>query len=562
VVAGLLGGVVVFLLGFERLTRALQAAAGSRLADLLTRVSDRPVFGALSGAVVTAVIQSSSVTTVLTVGFVSAGVITLTQAIGIIAGANLGTTITVQIVAFDVVRLASSFIVVGFALSRWRSRPALEAPGGALLGLGLVFLGMDLMSSAMTPLRDLPAVVELLSGAGGPVAALLLGAAFTALVQSSSATTGIVVVLASQGLVDLRTAIAIALGAKIGTCVTALLAAVGQRTEAKRTALFHVLFNLGGALLWVPLLGVLVTATTWLSPSAPELTGVARQAAEVPRQLANAYTLLTAVNLVLVLPFTRPIARGLARLLPERPVDLLAPARHLDASALGTPAVALELARQEVARLGRKVVAMVGASGDAALHGTDLDLDRVRDADDEVDDLRAAIITYLADLGRGELSDELSDDVTKLLSVADDLEAIGDVVATNLVRLGRKRLEEHISIATSTSAVIADLHERVTEDLTLAVKAIGERDEGTLAALLAAAPEVTAQRDAALDRQAVRLVDHGPERATAYVREVELIAHLYRIHGLTRRIARTHLAGIAEDPQRAPDRGAQPGPRA
>lgn len=546
-VTGLLGGVVIFLLGFERLTTALQQAAGSRLAAVLARVSDRPVVGALTGAGVTALIQSSSVTTVLTVGFVSAGVMTLHQAIGVIAGANLGTTITVQIVAFDVVRFASTLVVVGFVLSRWRSRPAVTVPGGALLGLGLVFLGMGLMGSAMQPLRDLPVVVDLLRGAGGPVAALAIGAAFTALVQSSSATTGIVVVLASQGLVDLRTAIAIALGAKIGTCITAAIAAIGQPAAAKRTAAFHVLLNLGGAMLWLPLLDVLVAATTWLSPAAPDLTGTARLAAEVPRQLANAYTLFTAVNLLLVLPFTRPIARLLDRTFREAEVDPLAEARHLDVAVLGTPAVALELARREIARLGSKVVALVRAGGDVALHGTEADLDAVRRGDDAIDDLRAAIITYLADLGREELSDELSDEVSRLLSISDDLEAIGDVVATNLVRLGRKRLEELIDIAPSTRQVIVELHERVTEDLAVAVRAIGQRDDATLAELLATAGQVTRMRDAALDRQAGRLVEHGPERAAAYVREVELIAHLYRVHALTRRLARTDLTAPVSD---------------
>jgi phosphate:Na+ symporter len=547
VVTGLLGGVVIFLLGFERLTTALQQAAGSRLADVLARVSDRPAIGALTGAGVTALIQSSSVTTVLTVGFVSAGVMTLTQAIGVIAGANLGTTITVQIVAFDVVRFASALVVVGFVLSRWRSRPALLVPGGALLGLGLVFLGMGLMGGAMQPLRDLPVVVDLLRGAGGPVAALAIGAAFTAVVQSSSATTGIVVVLASQGLVDLRTAIAIALGAKIGTCVTAVIAAIGQSAPAKRTAAFHVLLNLGGAMLWLPLLDVLVAATTWLSPAAPDLTGTAQLAAEVPRQLANAYTLFTAVNLLLVLPFTRPIARLLDRAFREDEVDPLAEARHLDAAVLGTPAVALELARREVGRLGAKVVTLVRAGGDVALHGTDADLEAVRRGDDAIDDLRAAIITYLADLGREQLSDDLSDEASRLLSIADDLEAIGDVVATNLVRLGRKRLEEHLDIAPSTRQVITELHERVTEDLAIAVRAIGRRDDVTLAELLATAAQVTRMRDAALERQAERLVEHGPEQAAAYVREVELIAHLYRVHALTRRLARTDLTAPVSD---------------
>jgi phosphate:Na+ symporter len=552
---GLLGGVVVFLLGFERMTRALQAAAGSRLTELLGRLSNRPIVGAFSGAAVTAVIQSSSVTTVLTVGLVSAGVLSLAQAVGIIAGANLGTTITVQIVAFDVTRFASLMVASGFALSRWRRRPALEWPGTALLGLGLIFLGMGLMGGAVAPLRDEPAIADLLAATSGPLVAIVVGAVFTALVQSSSATVGIVVVLASQGLVDLPTAIAIALGAKIGTCVTAVIAAAGRGAPAKRAAAFHVLLNLGGALLWLPLIGPLSELIRMLSPSYPELSGTGRLAAETPRQLANAYTLFTAVNLLLVIGFTRPIARGLERLIAEPPVDLLAEARHLDVAALGTPAVALRLTRRELGRLGRRVVAMVRRGGIAALHGTLSELEHLEAEDDEVDALRAAVVNYLADLGRGELSDEQSDELALLLAAADDLEAIGDVVETNLVRLGHRRLEERFTVAESTQHVISDLHDRITEDLAVAVDAIERGDTETLGRLVDAAPQVTAMRDAALRRQADRLTEHGPERAAAYGREIELISHLYRVHGLTRRLARRELAAPAENdlPQVAPE---------
>jgi phosphate:Na+ symporter len=539
---GLLGGVVVFLLGFERLTRAMQSAAGSKLTELLGRLSARPITGALSGASVTAVIQSSSVTTVLTVGLVSAGVLTLAQAVAIIAGANLGTTITIQIVAFDVTRFASLMVAVGFVLSRWRRRPTLERPGTALLGLGLVFLGMGLMGGAVAPLRDDPVVADLLVRASGPLVALAIGAVFTAIVQSSSATTGIVVVLASQGLVDLPTAIAIALGAKIGTCITAVIAAVGHGAGARRAATFHVLLNLGGALLWLPLIGPLAELTRWLSPSYPALEGTARLAAETPRQLANAYTLFTAINLLLVIGFTRPIARGLERLIREPAVDPLAEARHLDRAALGTPAVALRLARREIGRLGRRVVAMVRRGGLAALDGGAEELLAVELEDDEVDALRAAIVTYLAELGRGELSEAQSDELAQLLAAADDLEAIGDVVETNLVRLGTHRLEERFTYAESTRQLLGGLHERVTEDLALAVDALERGDHDTLAALLASAPQVTAMRDSAIRRQAERLTARGPERVTAYGRQIELIAHLYRVHALTRRLARRELA--------------------
>jgi phosphate:Na+ symporter len=544
--SGLLGGVAIFLLGFERMTRAMQSAAGTRLADGLARVSERPLVGALSGAGITAVIQSSSITTVLTVGFVSAGVMTLTQAIGVIAGANLGTTVTAQIVAFDVTRFAMLMIAIGFALTFDRSRPTLRQAGGALLGLGMVFLGMDLMGAAVSPLREQPAIMDLFHGAGGPLAALALGAVFTALVQSSSATIGIVIVLASQGLVDLPTGIAIALGAKIGTCVTALIASIGAGVGARRAASFHVLLNLGGALLWLPLIGVLADLATWLSPSFPELMGTARLAAETPRQVANAYTVFAAVNLLLVIGFTRPIAKGLERLVRERPVDPFATARHLNVAMLDTPAAALELVRKEVRQLGALVVEMVDRGGAAALAGDALELDAVVEMDDEVDASRGAIVTYLAELGQREISEKQSVEIVRLLAAADELEGIGDAVENGVVRLGHRLRQEHIRMSPSTREVIRELLEQVTGRLAAAVDAVAEANRTGVLALLDGAPDVKDQREAASTRQAHRLAGQGPGRASAYAREVELISEIYRIHTATKRLLRRQLGDPIE----------------
>jgi phosphate:Na+ symporter len=555
---GLLGGVVIFLLGFERMTRAMQSAAGSRLADGLARVSERPLMGALSGAGVTAVIQSSSVTTVLTVGFVSASVMTLTQAIGVIAGANLGTTITAQIVAFDVTRFAMLMVAIGFLLTFDRSRPITRQAGGALLGLGMVFLGMDLMGAAVSPLREQPQVLELLRGAGGPVAALAIGAVFTALVQSSSATIGIVIVLASQGLVDLPTAIAIALGAKVGTCVTAGIASIGAGVPARRAATFHVLLNLGGALLWLPLIGLLAELAAWMSPSFPELGGRARLAAETPRQVANAYTVFAATNLLLVIGFTRPIARGLEKLLPERPVDPFAHARHLNVAMLDTPAAALELVRKEVRQLGNQVVEMVRRGGAAAIEGNPRELEAVVLLDDEVDDARGAIVTYLAELGQREISEKQSAEIVRLLAAADELEAIGDVVENGLVRVGDRLRQERIRMSPSTQRVIRELLDEIIGGLEEAVEAVAEANRKGVVALLDRAPEVKDRREAATTRQAFRLAGQGPGRADAYAREVELIAEIYRIHTLTKRLLRRQLAdpiGPEPDPDVVPPEG-------
>ncbi len=277
---GLCGGLALFLYGMHELSDGLQAAAGERMKALLGKVTSNRFVAALTGAIVTAVIQSSSVTTVLVVGFVSAGLMSLTQSVGVIMGANVGTTITAQLVAFQVTQLAWLMVAVGFALASLSRRDQFRHSGTMLLGLGLLFLGLDQMSSATSPLQTYPLFLQLLRTLNHPVSGILIGAVFTALVQSSSATTGVVVMLASQGFLSLEAGIALAIGANIGTCVTAVVAAIGKPVDAVRVAVVHVLFNVLGALLWVGFIDQLADLARQISPAAVELQGIQRAAAE------------------------------------------------------------------------------------------------------------------------------------------------------------------------------------------------------------------------------------------------------------------------------------------
>jgi len=243
----LFGGLALFLFGMEQMSDSLKAVAGEKMKTILSKLTTNRVSGALTGALVTAVIQSSSVTTVLVVGFISAGLMSMSQSIGVIMGANIGTTITAQIVAFKVTKYALLMISVGFTMLFFSQQHKIKQYGGMLMGLGLVFFGMGVMSEAMHPLRSYQPFLDLMVNMSNPLLGILVAAAFTALVQSSSATTGIVIVMASQGFISLPAGIALAFGANIGTCVTALLAAIGKPREALRAAAVHVLFNVLGA---------------------------------------------------------------------------------------------------------------------------------------------------------------------------------------------------------------------------------------------------------------------------------------------------------------------------
>jgi phosphate:Na+ symporter len=311
---GLLGGLALFLYGMEKMTDGLKAAAGEQMKVLLTKLTRNAVTGAITGALVTAVIQSSSVTTVLVVGFVSAGLMTLVQSIGVIFGANVGTTITAQIVAFNVTAAALPLITVGFLMIFLGKNGRARHYGDMLMGLGLIFYGMAAMGDAMAPLRTHEGFVELMRSMERPILGMLVGALFTALVQSSSATIGLVVVMATQGFVTLPAGIAIVFGAKIGTCVTALLAALGKPQDALRAAVVHVVYNVLGAVLWIAFIDQLASMAVWVSASHPDLQGAERLAQEVPRQVANAATIWATANMVIFLPFSALFARLAHRL--------------------------------------------------------------------------------------------------------------------------------------------------------------------------------------------------------------------------------------------------------
>lgn len=318
VVVGMLSGLALFLLGMAQLTEGLRDLAGDRLKTALARVTRNRFVGATTGASLAALLQSSSAATVLVVGFLSAGLLSLEQALGVIMGANVGTTITAQVIAFDVGRPAVAMAIGGFMFSRLAPRGPYRQCGGAVFGLGLVFCGMLLMSESAGALRHHEGFLELLAGVRTPGSALLVGALFTALVQSSTATVGVVIVLAGQGLVTLEPAVALLFGANIGTCVTAGLAAWRKPRPAVQAALGHLLFNMAGVLIWLPVLEPLCALVRRLSPQAPAGLPIADQvAAELPRQVANAHAVFNVGTMLVLLAFARPLAELIRRIVPD-----------------------------------------------------------------------------------------------------------------------------------------------------------------------------------------------------------------------------------------------------
>lgn len=546
-ILGLAGGLALFLFGMEALSDALKAAAGPRLKDLLGRITRNRASAVAAGAGVTALIQSSSVTTVLLVGFVGAGLMPFHQSIAVIMGANIGTTVTAQLVAFDVGDLAMALVAAGFFGGMAARRETTRHGFAAALGLGLLFIGMGLMSDAMHPLRSFQPFIDLMAAMAHPLAGVAAGAAFTALVQSSSATNGVVIALAGGGLVTLEAGVALALGANLGTCVTAWLAGVGRSAAARRVAAAHVAFNVVGVALWIGLLPELAALARAVSPEAPELDGFARLAAETPRQVANANTLFNVVNTLVLVGFSGVLARSLERLIPEPPSP--PPELALDRALLDTPAAALAVARRALRDMGARIETVVAALGEARLAADAEAFDRIGALDDRLDRAQAELAGYLASLRREAMGAEDVATAQTILTAATELEAVGDLLAERLPEIAlRWRREGAAPPSAAAAAALDAVYDGVARAARLAAEAVAE-DDATLARdAVAAADAADVEADGLSALRAARLAD-GPAGLATLRLEAEIAGTLRHAASHARRCALLAMARpMADDP--------------
>jgi len=537
---GLFGGLAMFLFGMEQMSDGLKGAAGDTLKDVLARLTRNRFMGALTGAFVTAVLNSSSVTTVLVVGFISAGFMTLTQSIGVIMGANIGSTFTAQIIAFNVTQYALIMVAVGFYLLFAARREKTRYYGAMIMGLGLVFYGMGVMGDAMKPLRSYEPFIELMTRMENPLLGILVGAVFTGLVQSSAATTGIAIVMATEGLISLPAGIALAFGANIGTCVTALLAAIGKTVEAKRAAAVHTLFNIAGVLVWVLFIPLLVDIVVAVSPASPDLSGKARMAAEVPRQIANAHTIFNVANTLLFIGFTTSFARLVEWLLPEKAADerIIVKPKYLDAEVIEVPSVALERVRFELGHMGEIITDMMTGIRRAWVERDRVALDAVLKMDDKVDVLHEAILEYLGEIRREALTERQSREFQALMGATVNLEGLADVIESELVRLGKEVIDNNLTSDETTRVLFLELTDKVTRAVEQLVQSIRDNDEQAAAAVIAVKDDIRRLCDEALAGQSLRLGVTETRNIQLIRLEFEILDNLRRIYTLAKRVAR------------------------
>jgi phosphate:Na+ symporter len=546
----LFGGLALFLFGMDQMSEGLKAAAGDQMKTLLSKLTKNRFMAAITGAFVTAVIQSSSVTTVLVVGFVSAGLMTLSQSIGVIMGANVGTTITAQIVAFKVEEAALVMIAAGFAMMFLSKKESVQQYGNMLMGLGLIFFGMGIMSDGMSPLRSYEPFIQLMGSMERPLFGILVAAAFTALVQSSSATTGIVIVMASQGFISLPAGIALAFGANIGTCITAILSSLGKPTEARRASMVHVIFNVAGVLLWIAFIPQLAQLVTQISPVAEGLSGTAKLAAEVPRQIANAHTIFNIANTLIFIGFTTQFARIVERLVPEKAEEekaIIKP-KYLDDDLIETPSLALDMVRLELGRLASITDDMLRDIKAAFQQREGNKFDQIARMDDQVDILHADITAYLRKLSVQNLTEQENDDLLVYLRANDDLERIGDVIETNLVEMGQDVIRSGVTENETSRVILESLYEQVRRALGAVRAIVVERDEIAAQDILHMKDDIDRFVLQALQVQAQRLKVEGTDNIDITKFENELIDSMKRIYSLARQIARLALPpALAEE---------------
>jgi len=548
----LFGGLALFLFGMEQMGDALKVVAGDKLRDILGKLTTSRVMGMVTGTAVTAIIQSSSVTTVMLVGFVSANLMSLTQAIGVILGANMGSTITAQILAFPVTKYALILVTGGFFAMFIGKRDRIKQYGVLVMGLGMIFYGMTVMSSAMEPLRSYQPFIELMREVSNPLLGIALGAAFTALVQSSAALVGVALVLASQGLVSLEGGIALALGANIGTCATAGLAAIGKSREAVRVAVAHVVFNISGVLIIVWFVPYFADFVRLVSPARADLPGLQRLAAETPRQIANAHTLFNLGAALLFLPMASWFARLCEWLVPARPItESEARSRRflpkfLDEVLLDTPALALERARLEIGRMGDKVAHMFDAFLVPSFEHDQTRLDEIEAMDLEIDALYDFVIGYLRKIGEREMAPEETEDLLRLMQAANQVEQMGDLVEINLVQLGKRMAGEEVEISEFTKQLLRDYHDRVGDALEGAVEALRVGDQDRAREVRRMKADMAKRSNDTVIHTMRRLSAEEPNRLQTYTREMELLENLNRIFRLSRRLAKLVLSAPAE----------------
>lgn len=516
----LMGGLGLFLFGMTFMSQGLQKAAGAKLRSVLTAVSKNKYIGVLFGALFTAIIQSSGATTVMVVTFVNAGLMELTQAVGIIFGANIGTTITAQLVSFNLTAVAPVILFVGVVMFLFMKKPIFKKIGEVIIGFGALFMGISMMTDAMQQLNNYPSVVQALAQLTNPALAIFVGLIITVIVQSSSVTVSILLLMAGQGLVSLPVCFYFILGCNIGSCTPAVMAAMDAKKDAKRAALIHVLFNVIGMIV---ISIILIFAMNPFTAFIQAISG-----GDIKRCVANTDTIYKVFQTIILLPVTNQLIAFVNRMIPGSDVRQEGfSLQYISMNTVFSPTAAIVEAMQEIARMGRKAENNLQLSMEAFFDGDQEKIDQVYATEKYIDYLSHEITDYLVDVNQRQLPVADSLKIGGLFHVVNDIERIGDH-AENIADAAVRMKDENISFTKKATKEIQEMFERDIRVLSCALEMFETDDRSHMSEILAIEEEVD-QMEIDLQNSHIRRMAKGkcsPESGLIFT---DLVTGLERV---------------------------------
>ncbi len=478
----LMGGLGLFLFGMNFMSQGLQKAAGAKLRSVLTAISKNKYIGVLSGALFTAIIQSSGATTVMVVTFVNAGMMQLSQAVGIIFGANIGTTITAQLVSFNLTAIAPIILFAGVVMFLFMKKPIFKKVGEVVIGFGALFMGISMMSGAMEQLNDYPDVIAALSKLTNPFLAILIGLIITVIVQSSSVTVSVLLLMAGQGLVTLPVCFYFILGCNIGSCTPAVMAAMNAKKDAKRAALIHVMFNVFGMVI-ISLL--LIFAMNPFMRFIEAISG-----GDIKRSVANTDTIYKVFQTLIFLPISDQFIKLARRLIPgEDTAQEGFTLQYISKKAVYSPTAAIVEAVREISRAGRMAEDNMRLAMEAIFDGDQAKIDRVYETEKYIDYLSHEITDYLVYVNQRQLPVADSQRIGGLFHVVNDIERIGDH-AENFADAAARMKNEHITFSKKATREIQEMFEKDFRAVTCALEMFENDDRSRMSEIRALEDEV------------------------------------------------------------------------
>lgn len=515
----LLGGLGLFLYGMNLMAEGLQKSAGDKLKKIVEKLTSNTVMGVLVGTVVTAIIQSSSAATVMVVGFVNAGIMSLSQAIGVIMGANIGTTVTAQLVSFKLEAIAPVALGIGIILYLFSKKEKTKELATILLGFGILFTGMEFMKDAVKPLAEYEGFRRALIYFGEhQFLGIIAGFAITGIIQSSSASMGMLIALASQGLIPLSSALPILYGDNIGTCVTSLLSSIGASRNAKRAATMHLTFNVIGTLIFVLILNYPISALVkWLDPT------------DAARQIANAHTIFNVVNVLILLPFAKYIVKIVLKIMPitEEESEVTAATKYLDERIIQTPSIALGNTVKEVSRMGQKANKALEYSMNSLINKSMTDVEKTVKYEEHVNLLQKEILNYLLKLSKSPLNDEERNKVDLLFNTVNDIERVSDH-AENISELSRLAIEKDLQFSDTALEEMNNIYSKAKENFNVALKGLESYDKSIISKVYEIEDEVDAL-DKLYRKKHIERLNNGKCTIDSGVLFLDLLTNLERI---------------------------------